>query len=66
MSGVVCLNLARREAVLGDGRVVPVTNMLDATGDEAASPADAVAVVCGEGMEWYAERLSDFDAARVM
>lgn len=65
MSGVVCLNLTRREAVLGDGRVVPVTNLFDADGDETSDPALAVSAVCGEGLEWYAELLADFDAARV-
>lgn len=65
MSGVVALHLTDRLALLADDRQVPITNLFDADGDETADPAEAVAVVCGEGMEWYSVNLAEFDKARV-
>lgn len=65
MLRVVSVNLGRREALLSDGRVVPVTNMLDADGDDTEDPAEAVGFVSGAGSEWFVDAVSDFEGASV-
>lgn len=56
-------NLTKRIAVLTDGRVVPVTNLFDAEGNDVTEPDDAVSFVCGEGSTWLACAVEDFDRA---
>lgn len=62
MIDVQAINLTKRLALLSDGATVPVTNLLDADGDETQEPAQAVGFVAGEGGTWFAGLLSDFDA----
>lgn len=62
---VVSVNLGRREALLSDGRVVPVTNLLDADGKDTDDAAEAVGFVSGAGSEWFVDLVSDFEASPV-
>lgn len=61
---VEALSLTKRLAHLSDGRTVPITNLLDAWGDDTADLAEAVAFVCGAGREWWALPLADFETRR--
>lgn len=63
MINVQAINLSRRLALISDGSTVPVTNLLDADGDEAAAPEEAVGFVAGEGGTWFAGLLSDYEVA---
>lgn len=56
MADVIALNLGQREAFLDDGRTCPITNMLDADGDETDDPEEA------REDEWLALHLGDFGA----
>ena len=42
-----------------DGAVFPITNWIDAEGDECA-PEDVVTCVAGEGRCWFALTIADF------
>ena len=55
MVDVEALNLPRREALLTDGRVVPIINLIDADGEETESVLRAISFVCGEGREWWSD-----------
>lgn len=59
---VMAIFVPGRRAVLSDGREVPITNFVSAT-DNDADPEEAKAFVCGQRGEWFACRLSDFDAS---
>lgn len=61
MIAVQAINLGRRIALLNDGSTVPVTNLLDADGDETEAPAEAVGFVAGEGRTWFAGRVADYE-----
>ena len=53
-------------AILSDGQELPITNWIDADGDECA-PADAVACACGpcKKGKWYAVNLHCFTGVTV-
>jgi len=57
------INLGRREALLTDGSVVPITNLIDADGDDAETAAAAVGLVCGVGGLWFFAMVNDFASA---
>lgn len=65
MAAVVSANLTKRTALLDDGRTLPITNMIDAFGDDTNDAGEAVAFVCGAGREWFAENMDDFERATV-
>lgn len=65
MLRVVSVNLGWREALLSDGRVVPVTNMLNADGEDTEDVAEAVGFVSGAGSEWFVDLVSDFEGASI-
>lgn len=59
---VEAVNLGRREALLSDGRVVPVVAMFDADGEETEEPGAAVSlVVRGGPSRWFAVRVGAFE-----
>jgi len=51
---MVVYNLHRREAVLEDGTVVPITNMLDTYGEFTNEPSECVCFICGTEGHWRA------------
>jgi hypothetical protein len=59
------LNVSGRQAILTDGRVVPITNLFDACGEETDDLDEAVSFVCGEGDEWFSDLLSSFETAAI-
>lgn len=61
---VDAINRAIGIAILSDGQHVPITNWIDADGDECG-PADAVACACGPDIKgkWYAVNLGSFMGA---
>lgn len=61
MAEVVAVNLGKRIALLDDGSVIPITDMLDADGDITDDPEDAVTAVAGADAEWLAFSLCDFE-----
>lgn len=58
---VEAINVADRLALLTDGRVVPITNLLDADGDETSDTAAAVGFVAGATGQWFAARIADYE-----
>lgn len=60
MTDVVFVNVRKRFALLTDDRIVPVTNLFDVVGDDTNDPDLAVAFVAGEGREWFAAAIADF------
>lgn len=50
-----------RLALLSDGTTVPITNLLDADGDETDDPNEAVSFVAGEGDRWFTGLCADFE-----
>ena len=63
---IVAVNVERRIAILDDGTQIPVTNLLDADGDEALDPLEATAFVAGPGPQgqWFAAKFEDFGSGR--
>jgi hypothetical protein len=57
---VESIHLAKRLALLSDGRTVPITQLLDGEGDETDNPAAATAFVAGAGKEWFSGATSDY------
>lgn len=58
---VVAVNVGRREAVLDDDTVIPITNLLDDEGEETDDPEEAVAAVACEAEDrWHTIDLRDF------
>jgi len=55
------VNLTQRIVLLGDGRTMPITMMVDCEGDETIDAAEAVGVVAGQEGEWYALPLEEYD-----
>lgn len=47
-------------AHLSDGSTVPVTDFIDADGDDC-EPEDAYAVTCGADNRWFSVKVDDFD-----
>ncbi len=54
---VTVMNLRDGFAQLNDGRLMPITTMLDSDGDETNDPELAVTFVAGEGKEWFTGRI---------
>jgi hypothetical protein len=59
---VEAINRKKSLVLMSGGSTVPITNWLDASGDDCAEP-DAVLCVCGPSSEgrWHTLELSDFD-----
>ncbi len=53
------INLERGEFVAEDGPLYPITNYIDADGNDCA-PDEAFAAVAGRDSTWFALNLSDF------
>lgn len=60
MPDLSAVNIEQRLFCDSDGFVHPITNWLDADGDEC-EPEDAVAAVAGTEGRWFAFALSEFD-----
>ena len=58
---IVSVDLKALTATTSEGKTVPVTNRLDALGEQILDWNDCVAFVAGEGTEWFMELLEDFD-----
>jgi hypothetical protein len=65
MIDVSALHLATRTALLTDGTMVPITNLYDTTGKETDDAGEAVSFVAGDGSQWFAALLSQFERAPV-
>lgn len=65
MVDVVSIHLFRREALLSDDRILPITNLFDARGDDTSDATEAVAFVCGAGREWFAAQVVDYATASI-
>ena len=64
MPRIVAINQGQRFAVLDDDRIVPITNLFDAYGDETEDFDQACSFVAGADREWFSEPIADFmDAA---
>lgn len=59
------ISLPTRTVFLEDGRILPITNLFDAIGEETADPDEAVSFVCGSGRLWISDRLDSFEAATI-
>lgn len=62
---VACINLVQRVAVMTDGQRWPITNLIDALGEETDDESAAVAFVCGVDNSWISAPPSDFEAVTV-
>lgn len=60
MVEVVAINLARRLAHLSNDRTIPITNMIDADGEDTDEIGEAVVLVCGEHGFWLAVSILGF------
>lgn len=60
MAHIVSVSLAHAIAEMSDGRILPVTNLIDEDGDLTNDEDEAVTFVCGDGNEWYADLIEDF------
>lgn len=61
MVDIEAINVVERQALLTDGRLVPITTFFDALGDECAPDANAISFVAGEGRDWFSAPLADFE-----
>lgn len=58
--GVQMLHLNRRQALLTDGRTVPVVTLIDDDGEEVVRAEDACGFVAGAGREWFSGLLAHY------
>lgn len=60
------INLRQRLALTEDQQVIPITNVLDAFGDETDNLDEAVAFVCGPTAEghWISDDIATYDFNR--
>lgn len=59
------IHLEQRHALLDTGVIVPITNLLDAEGNETDSADDAISFVAGRDNLWVAGIVADYEAAQV-
>lgn len=59
------ISLPLRTVFLEDGRALPITNLLDAIGEETTDPEEAVSFVCGSGRLWLSDRIDSFQQATI-
>lgn len=52
-----------RQALLTDGRLVPITHFFGPNGEEVDGPDEAISFVCGEGRTWFGDQLSHYHNA---
>lgn len=66
MTDVAAINRVAAVALLSDGTTAPVTNWLDADGDECAAD-DAIVCVVGPDPwgKWHSVDLRDFDPVKI-
>lgn len=58
---VQAIHRGRREALVAPGDVVvPITQLIDADGEETDDWAQAVVFVCGQGDLWAARAVADY------
>ncbi len=60
---VEAISLSHRLAFMSDGRTFPITNLIDAWGDETDDEDAAISFVCGIDREWLSAPLSDYEEA---
>lgn len=60
---IEAVNLTARTALTDDGEAIPITQMLDANGDQTEAPSEAVAVVAGRFGQWFCVDLRQFEGA---
>lgn len=63
---VVSINLGRRRAVLDTGEEIPITDLIDAAGEETDDEGEAVMAVAGPygpRQRWIAFAVADFGPA---
>lgn len=65
MVDVQALNIKQRLALLTDGRMVPITTLIDGDGEETQNLSEAVSFVCGSGREWFSDLISHYEAVTV-
>lgn len=61
MAEVVAVNLAKRMALLDDGRVLPITDLFDHLGEETDSAFHATSFVAGEGRDWFSDAIAPYE-----
>jgi hypothetical protein len=57
---VSVINIAQRLYVDEDGMTFPITNWIDASGEEC-EPENAIVCVAGHEGRWYSINLADFE-----
>jgi hypothetical protein len=65
MAEIVSIHLAGRLALLDSGETIPITNLLNAAGDETSEEAEAVAFVCGVGRHWFCDCVASYERATI-
>lgn len=57
------VNIRQRLALTEDQQVIPITNLIDAYGDETENPEEAVAFVCGPTMDgkWISDDIESYN-----
>lgn len=60
---VEAINLGQRKALLNNGAIVALTNLLDEDGEETDDPSEASAFVCSYNGLWYSGSVNDFNPA---
>lgn len=59
---VHAINLKAKLAVLSDGRMVPITKMFNAYGQQVVKWRKATRIVCGiDGVGWFTDYVASFD-----
>lgn len=63
---IVAVNRQQRFALTNRGEVCPITNLIDAFGDETDDPFEAVAAVAElDADHWFSIDLTQFESASV-
>ena len=57
---VEAVNIADRLALLTDGTVIPITNLIDDDGDDCEADAAVVAIAGQDGLGWWCIELADY------
>lgn len=61
MTQIIAINLTARRAMLDDGQLLPITNLVDDYGEEVDDPLLASRFVCGMDNLWLWDAVANFE-----
>lgn len=65
MPEIIAICLAKRAAILDNGVIAQITDMIDTFGEETDAPDEAVAFVAHVHGKWYSGLCGDFEFAKL-